>query len=161
MSISINDARSFSLALAIVLIGAGAPARGQLIDPNNNCVYRPGSTACEPIAKPVPPQPSGPPYAQFEALARDSNVDLRLHPTYTEQYFNERARLFCSLLAQGELMKIVREISFPPVVNWTETPRDRPRLETAILRVGALNYCKNLWSQEQQIEASITRQVAP
>lgn len=157
MSKSIH-ARSVSLALTIALLGAAAPAaRGQLIDPNNNCVYRPGSTVCEPITKPAPPQPSGPPYSQFETLARDSHIDLKLHPTYTEQYFNDRARLYCSLLAQGELMKIMREITFPPVVNWTETTNDRPRLETAILRIGALNYCKEAWSQEQQIEGSITR----
>jgi hypothetical protein len=82
---------------------------------------------------------------------------MRQHPTYSERYFNDRSGVYCNLLSAGNLMTVVREIQFPPVINFTETPRDRPRLEVAILRIGTMNYCRGYWSQEQQIEGTIVR----
>jgi len=144
----------------IALIGALAgalAAQAQLFDPNQRCVYRPGSTACEPVGQPqqAPPPPSAPPYQQF--LQFVGNVDMRQHPTYTESYVNNRAGVYCDLLGRGEMMKINQEVSFPPVINLTETPRDRPRLEVAILRVAALNFCRAYWPQEQQWEGTFVR----
>jgi hypothetical protein len=146
-------------ALALAWTGAAAdPAQAQLIDPNNHCVYQPGSTQCQPIeAPPMPGPTSATPYQQFLNLAAASGMDIGRHPTYSEAYFNDRARVFCGLLSQGELMKIVQQVTFPPVVNFTETASDRPRLEVAILRISALNYCKAYWNQEQQIEGTIMR----
>jgi len=120
-------------------------------------VYRPGSTDCQPMQAPTPPQVSGPPYEQFLALVARSGMDIGRHGTYTEAYFEERARLYCSLLQQGEMMKITSEVTFPPVRNWFETTQDRPRLETALLRIAALNYCRNAWGQEQSWEATFVR----
>lgn len=146
----------FAIWLA-VLIASGVQSRAQLIDPNNNCVYQPGSTTCQPIRPPPVPQVSGPPFQQFLTLAANSGMDISQHPTYSESYFDGRSRVYCSLLSSGDLMKIVQEVQFPPVVNFTETTNDRPRLEVAILRVGTLNYCGQFWSQEQQIEGNIMR----
>jgi hypothetical protein len=146
-------------AALFTLLAGSFVAQAQLIDPNQRCVYRPGSTVCEPIgqAPQAPPRPSGPPYGQFLQLVSSSNIDIRQHPTYSEAYFNDRARLYCGLLAGGEMMKINQEVSFPPVINFTETPRDRPRLEVAILRTAALNYCPAYWPQQQQWEGTFVR----
>lgn len=144
--------------VALAVTGTISPARAQLIDPNNGgCVYAPGSTSCQPVRPPAPPPVSGPPYQQFLSLARNSGIDLGQHPGYSEQYFQQRAQLLCSLLRQGESMKITQEVQFPPELGWTETTQDRPRLETAILRVAALNYCQDAWPQEQQWEATFVR----
>jgi hypothetical protein len=141
----------------LALIALAPSAIAQLIDPNNHCVYMPGSTQCQPIQKPAPPQVSGPPYDQFLDLVRRSNINIEDHPTYSQGYFETRAQTYCELLQQGEMMKLTQEITFPPVVNWSETTNDRPRLETAILRIGTLNYCNAHWSQERQWEATFTR----
>lgn len=143
---------------AAALTAATVPAgQAQLIDPNNNCVYQPGSTRCQPLGPPPMPQTSGAPYEQFLKLVSDSGIDISQHPTYSEAYFNDRSRVYCDLLSRGELMKVVQQIQFPPVVNFTETTNDRPRLEVASLRIGTLNYCRAFWSQEQQIEGTIMR----
>jgi hypothetical protein len=93
----------------------------------------------------------------FLDLVRRSNINIEDHPTYSQGYFETRAQTYCELLQQGEMMKLTQEITFPPVVNWSETTNDRPRLETAILRIGTLNYCNAHWSQERQWEATFTR----
>lgn len=144
-------------ALALTWLLPAPAARAQLIDPNNNCVYRPGSTACQPLGPPPMPQVSGPPYQQFLNLVSASGLNIGQHPTYSENYFNTRSRVYCDLLARGELMGVVREVQFPPVVNFFESPKDRPRLEVAILRIGTLNFCQGAWTQEQQIEGTIMR----
>jgi hypothetical protein len=150
-----------SAAVVAVITGllVAVPTGAQLIDPNQRCVYRPGSTTCEPIGQPrqAPQAPSSPPYSQFVQIIGNSGIDLRQHATYSDGYFENRARLYCSLLARGEMVKINQEVAFPPVVNFTETPRDRPRMEMAILRVAALNYCPAYWAQEQQIEGVLMR----
>jgi hypothetical protein len=150
----------FACGTAIILsaLAWGAPARAQLIDPNNRCVYQPGSTVCQPLQqKPQAPPVSGPPYEQFAGIATRSGIDLRLHPTYTTDYFDSRVRLYCSMLSQGDLMKITREVTFPPVLHMTESPKDRDRLEVAILRVGTASTCPSYWAQEQQLEGTIVR----
>jgi hypothetical protein len=143
--------------LAVAALLQATAARAQLIDPNNNCVFRPGSTTCQPLSAPPMPPVSGPPYQQFLQLISASGLDINQHPTYSERYFTDRSRVYCSLLSRGELMAIVREVQFPPVINMLETPKDRPRLEVAILRIGTLNYCQGSWTQEQQIEGTIMR----
>ena len=148
-----------AIALSVGLYGAAliAEAQAQLIDPNQNCVYQPGSTRCEPIRRPTAPQPSGAPFDQFASIVASRGINLRDHPTYTPDYFGQRARLYCDLLARGEMMKINQAVSSPPIVNITETPRDRPRLEVAILRVAAINFCPNYFAQEQQWEGTFAR----
>jgi hypothetical protein len=148
---------SYFVLGALLSIFTPDVSRAQLIDPNNHCVYRPGSTICEPIRPPVAPPPSGNPCSQFLEVVENSGIDKTRHPTNSCDYFNERARAYCGLLAQGELMKVVKELQFPPVINWTETTTDRPRLEMAILRIGTQNFCADFWSQEQQIEGSVMR----
>jgi hypothetical protein len=147
------------MAVLLGILAGSVAAQAQLYDPNQRCVYRPGSTACEPVGQaPQPPQPpSLPPYQQFLQLVSNSNIDIRQHPSYTEAYFSDRARLYCDLLARGEMMKINSAVSFPPVTRLTEPPRDRPRMEVAILRTAALNYCRAYWPQEQQWEANFVR----
>lgn len=86
-----------------------------------------------------------------------SHIDLSLHPTYTESYFESRANLFCGLLNNNDMTKLTEEITFPPVVNWTETPRDRPRLEAAILRIGTKAYCPGEGPQAAAWEATYER----
>ena len=145
------------LLLVVCALLQVTAARSQLVDPNNNCVFRPGSTTCQPLAAPPMPPVSGPPYQQFLQLIGASGLDIKQHPTYSERYFTDRSRVYCSLLSRGELMGVVREVQFPPVINMFETPKDRPRLEVAILRIGTLNYCQGSWAQEQQIEGTIMR----
>jgi hypothetical protein len=154
--LTIPSCRSIPVLALAALLEAHA-ASAQLIDPNNNCVYRPGSTTCQPLNAPPMPPVSGPPYQQFLQLIGTRGLDIKQHPTYSERYFNDRSRLYCSLLSRGELMTIVREVQFPPVINMFETPKDRPLLEVAILRIGTLNYCQGSWTQEQQIEGTIMR----
>jgi hypothetical protein len=149
-----------AITLSVGLYGAAliaGEAQAQLIDPNQNCVYQPGSTRCEPIRRPTAPQPSGAPFDQFVSIVSNSGMSLRDHPTYTPDYFGQQARLYCDLLARGEMMKINQAVSFPPIVHITETPRDRPRLEVAILRVAAINFCPNYFAQEQQWEGTFVR----
>src|SRR3954464_437243 len=108
-----------ALALSLGLYGAAlfaGEARAQLIDPNQTCVYQPGSTRCEPIRRPTAPQPSGPPFDQFVSIASNFGISLRDHPTYTQDYFGQRARVYCDLLARGEMMKINQEVGSPPIV---------------------------------------------
>lgn len=144
--------------LCLTLLSCGLlPAKAQLIDPNNRCVYQPGSRTCEPTRAPTAPQTSGPPYEQFEAIVRNGGISLDDHPTYTSTYYGDRAQLYCSLLSQGEMNKILKEVTFPPVVHMTETPRNRSRLEVVILRVGTANACPSFWAQEQQFEATYVR----
>jgi hypothetical protein len=148
-----------AIALSVGLCGAAliAEAQAQLIDPNQNCVYQPGSTRCEPIRRPTAPQPSGAPFDQFVSFVSNNGISLRDHPSYTPDYFGQRARLYCDLLARGEMMKINQEVGSPPIVRFTKTPRDRPRLETLILRVAAVNFCPNYFAQEQQWDGSFGR----
>lgn len=141
----------------LILTLAALPAHAQLYDPNNRCVYQPGSIACQPHGAPPMPQTSGPPYQQFLGLMGNSNVDVSQHPTYTPDYFNGRSRTYCGLLQQGEMMKLAQEVQFPPVVHMTETTKDRPKLEVGILRIGTMNFCPNFWTQEQQWEATFVR----
>jgi len=145
------------LAALAVLALSNTTVQAQLIDPNNRCVYQPGSTTCQPLGPAASPKPSGPPYKQFLDLAANSNIKLSQHSTYTQDYFNERSRIYCSLLQRGELMKITQEVQFPPVVHFTETTHDRPRLEVAILRIGTMNFCPTFWNQEQQWEVTFVR----
>jgi hypothetical protein len=100
---------------------------------------------------------SGPPYQQFISLATASGIRMDVHPSYTQQYFENRARLFCTLLGNGDMVKLSTEISFPPVINYTETTKDRSRLEVAILRVGTSSYCPQQINRERQWEATNVR----
>ena len=79
-------------------------------------------------------------YERFRGIANGSLIDMRLHPSYTEDYVKERAKLFCSLMNNSDMQKLTMEIQYPPQ-RWTETPRDRPRLETGILIAGTETYC--------------------
>lgn len=116
----------------------------------------PTNGTCENVQRPVI-DTSGPPYRQFVSLARASGMRLELHPTYTPAYFERRARLYCALLDAGEMVKLSSEISFPPVVNMTETTADRSRLEVAILRIGTAAYCPRRINEERQWEAANVR----
>jgi hypothetical protein len=80
------------------------------------------------------------PRKRFLELARASGIDLQAHPLYAEGYVQERAQFFCGLMNDGEMMKLTNAIAFPPIV-WTESPKERPRLETAILVTGTETYC--------------------
>jgi hypothetical protein len=79
-------------------------------------------------------------YSSFGAVLDRSRLSLADHPSYTEQYVASRARLFCGLMSDGNLTKLTQEITFPPV-RWTESPKDRPRLEAAILMTGTPALC--------------------
>jgi hypothetical protein len=116
----------------------------------------PTNGTCENTAQPSIGT-TGTPYQQFQSLAAASGINLQLHPTYTERYFETRARLYCELLAAGEMVKLTTEITFPPVVNFTETAADRSRLEVAIMRVGTSAYCQQLTNLERQREATNVR----
>lgn len=96
-------------------------------------------------------------YGQFQAVAGNSRIDLGKHRTYTEEYVASRAHLFCNLLAQGNMTDLTKEIAFPPVVHWTETTTDRPRLEAAILGTGPPTYCPAYTRQARQWLATYTR----
>ena len=148
--------RAFLVLCTATLLLADTAA-AQLIDPNRNCTYQPGSTQCVPNHPPQPPRPSGTPYEQFLALASSNGISMQEHPTYTSDYVGERARVFCNLLAAGEMMKIASAVQFPPVVRFTETARDRPKLEVFILRVAAINLCPTYYAQEQQWEGTFVR----
>lgn len=52
-------------------------------------------------------------YGRFLQMARASGIDVGLHPSYTETYLKERSQLFCSLMNQGEMVKLTSAISFP------------------------------------------------
>jgi hypothetical protein len=80
-------------------------------------------------------------YANFESVAIASGIDLRSHPSYTQQYVVGRAHSFCSLMANGDLTKLTSEITFPPVQSLFETTQDRSRLEAIILKTGTPAYC--------------------
>ena len=98
------------------------------------------------------------PYENFEALVERSGIDLSKHPTYTESYFDQRAQQFCALLSDGNMTKLMIEVSQPPVVHMTESTNDRPRLETAIVITGTPAVCP---SQDQKMRSfvnSIMRQ---
>jgi hypothetical protein len=116
----------------------------------------PTNGTCETPAAPAIDR-SGPPYQQFISLAGSSGIRLDAHPTYTQQYFESRARLFCSLMGNGDMVQLSIETSRPPVVNYSETTRDRPRLEVAILRVGTSAYCPQHLNLERQWEAANVR----
>ena len=79
-------------------------------------------------------------YGNFKAIASRSGLSLAEHPSYAEPYVSDRAQLYCGLMSQGNITKLTTEISFPPV-RWTESPRDRPRLEAAILMAGTPAAC--------------------
>jgi hypothetical protein len=79
-------------------------------------------------------------YARFLELASASGIDVRPHPSYTEAYVKERAQLFCGLMNGSEMVKLTSAIARPPT-RWTEPPKERPRLETAILITGTETYC--------------------
>src|SRR5262245_29757993 len=78
---SMHAIRRAGLAATVVLTAvlAGSSAvRAQLIDPNQGCVYQPGSTNCQPIPRgpqPPPAPPPVPPYQQFLQLVSNSNLD--------------------------------------------------------------------------------------
>jgi hypothetical protein len=100
---------------------------------------------------------SGTPYENFRAWAEGGGIDLRAHSTYTEAYMNQRTEQFCSMPRGGDMTGLMREVSFPPVVHWTETTRDRPRLEIGIMINGTPADCPD---QEQTMRAfvnSVTR----
>jgi hypothetical protein len=113
----------------------------------------PTNGTCEtPAARAI--DSSGSPYQQFTSLAGASGIGMDAHPTYTQQYFEGRARLFCTLLGNGEMVKLEAEIKYPPVVNYSETTRDRRRLEVAMLRVGTSAYCPQHLNLERRWEAT-------
>lgn len=116
----------------------------------------PTNGTCE---TPVQPRidTTGPPYQQFQSLAAASGINLLLHPSYTQQYFETRARLYCGLLAAGEIVKLTTEITFPPATSLTETTADRSRLEVAIMRTGTSAYCPQFTNLEHQWEATNVR----
>jgi hypothetical protein len=100
---------------------------------------------------------SGTPYENFRAWAEGGGIDLRAHSTYTEAYMNQRNEQFCSMLRAGDMTGLMREVSFPPVVHWTETTTDRPRLEIGIMINGTPADCPD---QERTMRAfvnSVTR----
>jgi hypothetical protein len=100
------------------------------------------------------PRPAGPPFDQFAAIASNSGISLRDHPTYTPVYFDRRARLYCDLLARGDTTKINRAVGSPPLPI-AGAPHDRPRLEVAILLVAAINFCPSYFAQGQQWEGHL------
>jgi hypothetical protein len=100
---------------------------------------------------------TGTPYEQFESLAAQRGIDLSQHPTYTEQYFESRAQLYCSQMSSGDSTQLLSAMSYPPVVNMTETANDRSGLELAILQVGTRAYCPNNMSNEQAFEQTYGR----
>ncbi|MGA2843058.1 MAG: hypothetical protein ABSG18_23475 [Steroidobacteraceae bacterium] len=116
----------------------------------------PTNGTCETPAQPII-DTAGPPYQQFQSLVAASGISLQLHPTYTQQYFEKRAQLYCGLLGANEIVKLTTEITFPPVVNFTETTADRSRLEVAIMRVGTASYCPQSANLERQWEATNIR----
>lgn len=77
-------------------------------------------------------------YDRFHGIV--NGIDMRLHPSYTENYVKERAKLFCGLMNNSDMQKLTTEIVYPPQ-RWTETPKDRSRLETGILIAGTETYC--------------------
>jgi tetratricopeptide (TPR) repeat protein len=79
-------------------------------------------------------------YGNFKAVLDRSGLSLTDHPSYTEQYVASRALLFCGLMTDGNLTKLTQEIAFPPV-RWAERPKDRPRLEAAILMTDTPALC--------------------
>jgi hypothetical protein len=116
----------------------------------------PTNGTCETPAQPSI-DTSGPPYQQFRSLAGASGINLQLHPSYTPQYFENRARLYCGQFAAGDIVKLTTEITFPPATNFTETTADRSRLEVAIMRVGTAAYCPQFTNLEHQWEATNIR----
>jgi hypothetical protein len=96
-------------------------------------------------------------YQNFEALATRSGIDLSAHPTYTEAYFDERTQLFCSLLRDGNMVELMREVSFPPVVHFGETTQDRPRLEVAIMITGVPARCPDQTQRMRAFVGSVMR----
>jgi len=116
---------------------------------------RPPSMAsdCSLPASPSQMPAEGTPYQQFLEF---SQVDLNRHPSYTEEYFTQRAHVFCDLMHQGEMMKLTSEITFPPT-RWTESPNGRSMLEFDILKVGTRAYCSENSSQEQSFEYTFLR----
>ncbi len=79
-------------------------------------------------------------YDNFKGVLDRSNLSLRQHRSYTEEYVTERAQLFCGLMSNGDITKLTQEISFPPIF-WSESAKDRPRLEAAILMAGTPAMC--------------------
>src|SRR5262245_11486695 len=77
---SLGSQRLAAAALFLALPAlAPAGASAQLIDPNQQCVYQPGSTECSPITAPQLPAVSGTPYDQFLGLLVDWGVDQSQH----------------------------------------------------------------------------------
>jgi hypothetical protein len=150
---SLRSQRLGAAAFLLVLpVLAPAGASAQLIDPNNQCIYQPGSTECQPIAAPELPPVSGAPYDQFVALAEAFGVDMSQHPSYSEGYFYERANIYCSLLQQQDANRIL--IQLLNVASVWEPNGNFPKIERAILRVAALNYCPAYYADEQPFEAT-------
>ncbi len=96
-------------------------------------------------------------YADFTNIAGRSRIDLARHSTYTDEYVVSRAQLFCDLLSDGNMTELTKEITFPPVVHWTETATDRSRLEAAILMSGPPTYCPTYTKQANQWLATYMR----
>jgi hypothetical protein len=166
---------AFACLLGLIVLAHSKPALAQCSDwlrqvalPKFGCTPQaiedicsgkrpvPTNGTCEPPASSTI-DASGPPYQQFISLATASGIMLDSHPTYTQQYFEKRAQLFCALLDGGEMVKLSTEITFPPTVNLTETTKDRSRLEVAILRVGTSSYCPQRIKEERQWEATNIR----
>jgi hypothetical protein len=102
------------------------------------------SAGLNPAPAPAPPAPTTDGevvYTRFVELATRSGIDLRDHLSYTKEYVLSRAETFCGLLAGGDMTKLTTEITFPPIQSFTETTRDRSRLEVAILQIGTDAFC--------------------
>jgi hypothetical protein len=117
-------------------------------------IYRPGA---KPVIESEETTATESPYQRFAALAARSRIDLARHPSYTSEYFKDRADQFCVLLSEGKMTRVSEEVTFPPVLRFTETTQDRPRLETAILRVAASDICPQNASKEQDWERANVR----
>jgi hypothetical protein len=117
---------------------------------------RPPENATD-CSAPVPVAPlTGTPYEQFQTLAANSHIDLSQHPSYTEDYFENRAQLYCNLMSSGDFTQLTTAVGSPPV-SWTETTNDRSRLEVAIMRVGTQAYCPQNSTNEQRFEQTYGR----
>ena len=79
-------------------------------------------------------------YQRFQQAAVNQGINLKDYRSFTEAYVQKRARLFCSLLDQGEIVKLQTELSFGTIV-WLEPKEKRPQLENIILQEGTDTYC--------------------
>jgi hypothetical protein len=152
---TVSSLKSQRLGAALLLVLpmlAPAGVSAQLFDPDNQCAYQPGSTECQPITAPQLPTVSGTPYEQFVALLMEWGINQSEHPSYTEEYFSERANIYCSLLEQQDANRILSALL--NVASIWERHEDLPTIERAILRVAAVNYCPAYYAFEQQFEAT-------